>query len=276
VNQEALIEPQTPAQAPDFIPVRQSSRYTNQTTNGLIKHKNGHDRVRSKLRAFLEKLSLDEIATLRERERRQSAALLEAKPNRKASNMSIRLERQYLNDEDPVAIAVQDPPTPTLPTSPPPELAGSLPGVYHNYLLVRPDPSLHILFASSALQTTTDLRQTPLLSHISTSVNTLAGLQKAFAQGIPVTGRVVWKPTVRGAGVSDEITNRRASALCSHPPGMDSHIPWHSNAEGLGTNVAGQSQWMSATPLVGSDDRVGVWVIVIIKAPYGSAVGEMF
>ena len=246
--------------------------------NGLTKYKNGHNRVRSKLRAFLEQLSPDEIATLRERERRQSPTLLEVKhlqPNRKASNKSIRLERHYLSGEDPVIVDAQDAPTPTLPTTPPPALAGSLPGVYHNYLLVRPDPSLHILFASSALQTTADLRQTPLLSHISTSVNTLAGLQKAFMQGLPVTGRVVWKPTVQAAGASDEISSRRTSALTSHPPGMSSHTWWHSNAKALGTSVADQSQWMSATPLVGSDDRVGVWVIVIVKAPYGSAVGDM-
>jgi len=242
--------------------------------NGLTKHKNGYDRVRSKLRAFLEQLSPDEIAMLRERERRPSSTLLEVKtpqPNRKASNKSIRLERHYLSGEDPVMVDAQDPQTPT-----PPALAGSLPGVYHNYLLVRPDPSLHILFASSALQTTTDLRQTPLLSHISTSVNTLAGLQKAFTQGLPVTGRVMWRPTVRAVGASDGMSSNRASALSSHPPGMDSHAWWHSNAEALGTSVAGQSQWMSATPLVGSDDRVGVWVIVIVKAPYGSAVGDMF
>jgi hypothetical protein len=247
--------------------------------NGLTKHKNGHDRVRNKLRAFLEQLSPDEIATLRERERRQSPSLLEVKtpqPNRKASNKSIQLERQYLNGEDPIIVDAQDPPTPTLPTTPPPALAGSLPGVYHNYLLVRPDPSLHILFASSALQTTADLRQTPLLSHISTSVNTLASLQKAFVQGIPVTGRVVWKPTARAAGASNRMSSGRALALSSHPPGMGIRASWHSSAEALGTSVAGQSQWMSATPLVGSDDRVGVWVIVIVKAPYGSAVGEMF
>jgi hypothetical protein len=137
-------------------------------------------------------------------------------------------------------------------------------GVYHNYLVVRPDPSLHILFASTALQTAADLRQTPLLSHVSTSVNTLAGLQKAFAQGTPVTGRVVWKPAVRGVGINDTSSG--------------SHSSWHSAAVGhaLEASVAGQSQWLSATPLVGSDDPVGVWVIVIIKAPYGSAVGEMF
>jgi hypothetical protein len=247
--------------------------------NGLTKHKNGHDRVHYKLHAFLEKLSPDETATLRERERRQSLILLEVKtpqPDQKASNKSIRLERQYLSDEDPVIIDAQDPPTPTPLTTPLPALAGSLPGVYHNYLLVRPDPSLHILFASSALQTTADLRQTPLLSHISTSVNTLAALQKAFVQGIPVTGRVVWKPTARAAGASNGMFSNRASALSSHPPGMDSHASWHSNADALGTSVAGQSQWMSATPLVGSDDRVGVWVIVIVKAPYGSAAGEIF
>jgi hypothetical protein len=247
--------------------------------NGLTKHKNGYDRVHNKLHAFLEKLSQDEIATLRERERRQSLTLPEAitlQPDGKASNKSIRLERRYLGDEDPVIVDAQDPPTSTLLTAPPPAPAGSLPGVYHNYLLVRPDPSLHILFASSALQTTADLRQTPLLSHISTSVNTLASLQKAFVQGIPATGRVVWKPTVRAAGASNGMPTSRTSALSSHPPGMDSHTSWHSNAEALGTSVAGQSQWMSATPLVGSDGRVGVWVIVIVKAPYGGAGGEIF
>ena len=261
LNQEPSVEPQTPAQAAESIPIRQSSRQTNQA---IPKLKNSNDRVRNKLRAFLERLSSDEIAVLRESKGSRSPTSQEAKipqPNRKASNKSIRLERQYLSDEDPVLSDNQDPPTPTIPTA----LAGSLPGVYHNFLLVRPSPSLNILFASPALQNAADLRQTPLLSHISTSVNTLAGLQKAFAQGIPVTGRVLWRPAPKAA-------NDAMSA---------SHASWHSGAtglgyEGLGTSVAGQSQWLSATPLVGSDDRVGVWVIVIIKAPYGSAVGEMF
>lgn len=205
--------------------------------------------------------------SLRTRDRSQSPTSPgEAKtpqPNRKTSYKSIRRERQYLSDEDPLLIdsyeaVVEDS------VEPGPSLAGSLPGVYHNYLLVRPDPSLHILFASSALQSTMDLRQTPLLSHISTSVNTLAGLQRAFTQGIPVTGRVLWKPAARASALNDTASG--------------SYTSWHSagmghGLEGLG---AGQSQWLSATPLVGADDRVGVWVIVIIKAPYGSAVGEMF
>jgi hypothetical protein len=231
LNQEPPVEPQNSAQAAESIPVRQSSRQTSQTMTGISKHRNGHDRVRNKLRAFLDK--------------------------------SMRRERQYLSDEDPVLIDAQESPMEDrfpIPTA----LAGSLPGVYHNYLLVRPDPSLHILFASSALQHTADLRQTPLLSHISTSVNTLAGLQKAFAQAIPVTGRVVWKPALGGGPLSSHASWHSAAALGGH------------GVEGLGGSAAGQSQWLSATPLVGSDDRVGVWVIVIIKAPYGSAVGEMF
>jgi hypothetical protein len=265
------VEPQNPQQVAESIPVRQSSRHTNQTMNG-IGYKSGNDRVRTKLRAFLEKLSADEVAVLRARDRSQSLIFpLEAKapqPTRKTSYKSIHRERQYLSDEYPVLIdahesaAVED-----NSFKPPIAPAESFPGVYQNYLLVRPDPSLHILFASSALQNTTDLRQTPLLSHISTSVNTLAGLQKAFAQGIPVTGRVVWKPAVRGSVINDTASGNRAS--------------WHSaalahGAEGLGPSVVGPSQWLSATPLVGSDDRVGVWVIVIIMTPYGSAVGEMF
>ena len=258
LNQEPAIDPQSSAKTADFIPVRQSSR---QTTSAGSKPRQGSDRVRNKLRAFFEKLASDEIALLRESRRSVSAiSPQEAKipqPNRKASNKSMRLERQYLSDDDPVLIDDHDgPPTPTIPAS----LAGSLPGVYQNYLLVRPAPSLNILFASSALQSTADLRQTPLLNHISTSVNTLAGLQKAFSLGIPVTGRVIWRPAARNE-----------SALSSHGS-------WHSGQEGLGTGVAvsGQSQWLSATPLVGSDDRVGVWVVVIIKASHGGgAMGEV-
>jgi hypothetical protein len=266
------VEPQNSQQAAESIPARQSSRQTSQTMN-RTKYRYGNDRVRTKLRAFLEKLSADEVAMLRARDRSQSpTSPTEAKvpqPNRKTSYKSMRRERQYLSDEDGVLVDSHD--STALEDNsfikPPTALAGSLPGVYHNYLLVRPDPSLHILFASSALQHTMDLRQTPLLSHISTSVNTLAGLQKAFAQAIPVTGRVVWRPTLRGSVINDAASG--------------SHTSWHSGAlghgaEGLGPSVAGQSQWLSATPLVGSDDRVGVWVIVIVKAPYGSAVGEMF
>jgi hypothetical protein len=267
LNQEPPVEPQNSAQAAESIPVRQSSRQTSQTMTGISKHRNGHDRVRNKLRAFLDKLSADEVTSLRGRDRSQSpTSQTEAKPpqpNRKTSYKSMRRERQYLSDEDPVLIDAQESPMEDrfpIPTA----LAGSLPGVYHNYLLVRPDPSLHILFASSALQHTADLRQTPLLSHISTSVNTLAGLQKAFAQAIPVTGRVVWKPALGGGPLSSHASWHSAAALGGH------------GVEGLGGSAAGQSQWLSATPLVGSDDRVGVWVIVIIKAPYGSAVGEMF
>lgn len=262
LNHEPPVEPQTLEQAAESIPIRQSSKRTNQRTNGILRPKTEHDRVRDKLRAFLEKLSPDEVAPLRGRDRSQSPTsrgLNPPQPNRKASYKSLRRERQYLSDEDPVLTDVHEP---IVEDKPAPTLAGSLPGVYHNYLLVRPGPSLHILFASSALQSTTDLRQTPLLSHISTSVNTLAGLQKAFAQGIPVMGRVVWKPSMKAA-------NNAASG--SHNSRYSGH-----GAESLGTSAAGQSQWLNATPLVGSDDRVGVWVIVILKAPYGSAVGEMF
>jgi hypothetical protein len=165
------VEPQNSQQAAELIPVRQSSRQSSQTINGT-KYRYGNDRVRTKPRAFLEKLSADEAAMLRARDRSQfSTSPTEAKvpqPNRKTSYKSMRRERQYLSDEDSVLVdghdstALENNSFIKLPTA----LAGSLPGVYHNYLLVRPDPSLHILFAS-ALQHTMDLRQTLLLSHTS-------------------------------------------------------------------------------------------------------------
>ena len=264
LNQEPLVEPQTPQQVAESIPTRQSSRQTNQMINGT-KYTAGHDRVGYRLRAFLERLSADEVAFLRLRDRSQSpsspADAETPHANRNMPYKSVRLERQYLSDESPVLVDAHEAATEDT-FKPLTSLAGSLPGVYHNYLLVRPDPSLHILFASSALQNRADLRQTPLLSHISTSMNTLAGLHKAFGQGIPVTGRVVWKPAVKGVGINDAASG--------------SHASWHSAAIGHGVEGLGQSQWLSATPLVGSDDRVGVWVVIILKAPYVSAVGETF
>ena len=70
-----------------------------------------------------------------------------------------------------------------------------------------------------------------------------SGLQKAFAQGIPVTGLVGVEAECAGEGASHRISTDRASALSSHPPGMSNHPSWHSNSEALGTSVAGQSQW---------------------------------
>jgi hypothetical protein len=225
LSQEAPVEPQT------------------QAINGVSQN-NVHDRVRTKLDAFLDKLSPDEIANLRP-------------PDTK----SIRRNCQRPSDKASILIDTQNPPTSINPTIPP-TLAGCMPGVYQYYLIVRPYPSLHILFASPALQNAADLRQTHLLTHISSPPDTLIWSADAFAGGIPIAGQVVWKPAVRAA-----------SDAMSGGPTSQSTVQ-EKPRSGLAT--VGQSQWMSATPLVGSGDRVGCWVIIIINLPHESAVGELF
>jgi hypothetical protein len=227
LSQEAPVEPQT------------------QVINGVSQNKNVHDRVHTKLDAFLDKLSPDEIANLRA-------------PDTKSIPRNCRCP----SDKVSILIDTQDAPTSINPTIPP-RLAGCMPGVYQNYLIVSPYPFLHILFASPALQNAADLRQTRLLTHISPSPDTLISLANAFANGVPVAGQVMWKPAGRAA--SDAMSGGSTlQSTVQEKPGSD-----------LAT--VGQSQWMGATPLVGrSDGQVGVWVIIMINLPHESAVGELF
>ncbi len=79
----------------------------------------------------------------------------------------------------------------------------------------------------------------------------------AFEQGIPVTGRVVWHSDINtedGSCSGSEIESQRGSG----------------SAKSMADSGYGgpDTRWISATPLVGSDDRVGVWMVVIIRDPY--------
>ncbi|KAE8324810.1 hypothetical protein BDV39DRAFT_216925 [Aspergillus sergii] len=68
---------------------------------------------------------------------------------------------------------------------------GSLTGVYENYLLVRPYPSLRILFTSPALQIP-GILQSSFLSRIGGSPLVREELLDAFMAGRSVTARVKW------------------------------------------------------------------------------------
>ena len=117
---------------------------------------------------------------------------------------------------------------------------GKLPGVYQSYLLVRPGSPLRIVFTSPSLQHLgKDLLQSPFLSHIAAPESTLSGLKAAFAANSPVTAKVTWKKQID--------TNSRSNA---------------------------QPKWLSATPLLGSDDKVGVWMVIMIDCQEGLQVQE--
>lgn len=106
--------------------------------------------------------------------------------------------------------------------------SGRLPGVYQNYLLVRPYPSLRITFTSPTLRIP-GLLQAKLLDRIGGPESVRAGLLDAFMQGTGVTAKIAWLTA-----------------------GSDS------------MNI-GKVRWIHCTPLLGSDEKVGVWMVVMVE-----------
>ncbi|KAK3994756.1 hypothetical protein QBC44DRAFT_235547 [Cladorrhinum sp. PSN332] len=102
---------------------------------------------------------------------------------------------------------------------------GRLAGIYSQYLLVRPFPSLRILFASPSLRVP-GILQTPLLSRIGGPDRVREELSSAFTRGGVVTARIRWL-----AGRQDR---------------------------------EGRPRWIHCTPLMGSNGAVGVWMVVIV------------
>ena len=69
--------------------------------------------------------------------------------------------------------------------------SGRLPGVYKNYLLVRPYPSLRITFTSPTLRIP-GLLQTKLLDRIGGSQHLRDGVREALESGTSITAKVPW------------------------------------------------------------------------------------
>ncbi|TEA04265.1 Blue-light-activated histidine kinase 1 [Colletotrichum sidae] len=102
--------------------------------------------------------------------------------------------------------------------------SGKLSGIYEHYLLVRPHPSLRILFASPSLRMP-GILQSNFMDKIGGSNRVRDGLAQAFADGHGVTAKVRW---ISKAG-SD-----------------------------------GRVRWIHCTPLIGSNGAVGVWMVVLV------------
>ncbi|PYH87588.1 hypothetical protein BO71DRAFT_404545 [Aspergillus ellipticus CBS 707.79] len=101
---------------------------------------------------------------------------------------------------------------------------GSLTGVYENYLLVRPYPSLRILFTSPSLQIP-GMLQTSFLSRIGSSSAVRDELLHALMSGRSVTARIKWVTRF---------------------------------------NAQGRDRWVHCTPLLASNGEVGVWMVVVV------------
>ncbi len=116
--------------------------------------------------------------------------------------------------------------------------SGGLPGIYRKYFFVRPYPSLRIVFVSQAMRKMGQLQQRPFLAHVAASPSIMSGLKESFASGTPVTAKVTIMPESRKGGDGPEVSRD----LAKH----------------------GRPCWISATPLLDSEDNIGVWFVVLV------------
>ncbi|KIX95177.1 uncharacterized protein Z520_09093 [Fonsecaea multimorphosa CBS 102226] len=123
-------------------------------------------------------------------------------------------------------------------------LSGKLPGVYDSYMLVRPAPSLRVVFVSSVLRRRVgNIIQHPFLSHVAASANTLKGLKESFSVGVPMSAKI--NLLLEAGDRKDGTVTRGGNKI------QDAGL--------------GRVCWISATPLLGSDDKIGVWMVVIVE-----------
>ncbi|KAF2000224.1 hypothetical protein P154DRAFT_534889 [Amniculicola lignicola CBS 123094] len=110
---------------------------------------------------------------------------------------------------------------------------GRLSGVYKHYILVRPHPSLRILFTSPSLRV-------PGI------------LQSRFLDRI---------------GGSTRVRDSLAEALADGTRGVTAKIRWLSSAAStLSADHAeeGRPRWIHCTPLLGQSGAVGVWMVILV------------
>lgn len=122
-------------------------------------------------------------------------------------------------------------------------LSGKLPGVYDSFMLLRPAPSLRIVFVSPKLRRFGEVLQTPFLSHVAAPAATLAGLSESLQAGVPVTAKIHF--------ASERGTNRNGTELKNGGKHED--------------GKHGRAIWISATPLLGADEQIGVWMCVVCE-----------
>lgn len=138
---------------------------------------------------------------------------------------------------------------------------GRLTGVYENYLVVRPYPSLRILFTSPSMRMP-GILQSPLLDRIGGSARMRDQLVHALAEGQGVTAKVKWLSVSHKVATYGSRPPRKKMQY-NHP--LEAHLNIDDDTDTLGEpEVAGRSRWLHCTPLIGSNGKVGVWMIVIV------------
>lgn len=139
---------------------------------------------------------------------------------------------------------------------------GRSPAIFENYLVVRPYPSLRILFASPSLRVP-GMLQSHFMSRIGGSRRIHEQLEHAFAEGHCVTATVKWISAgsalrnVASAGTIPDSASGASGSTGSTGAAMSGN-----GHESIGQE--GRRRWIHCTPLLGANGHVGVWIVVIV------------
>ncbi|KAF2109141.1 hypothetical protein BDV96DRAFT_502953 [Lophiotrema nucula] len=122
---------------------------------------------------------------------------------------------------------------------------GRLSGVYKHYILLRPYPSLRILFTSPSLRVP-GILQSRFLDRIGGSNRVRQSLEEALADGSRgVTAKIRWLSS--------------ANSNLNEDRGDE-----------------GRPRWIHCTPLLGKSGAVGVWMVVLVDDEKSSAPSRRF
>ncbi|KAK7703574.1 hypothetical protein SLS57_010860 [Botryosphaeria dothidea] len=180
-----------------------------------------------------ELLSTEEVDILKHKGRHSSNSRASTPAPPPPPSLGSTPNRRFVGVEDPLEINVW-PPTQFGPH-------GRLPGVYQNFMLVRPWPSLRIIFTSAALRIP-GLAQSRLLDRIGGPQSVREGIATAFAEGVRVTAKISW--------------------LTGNFHGKDPHDP---HGHSRSNSIEGKPRYVHCTPLHGSDGQPGVWMVVMVE-----------
>ncbi|KAK6846004.1 hypothetical protein PG987_001192 [Apiospora arundinis] len=144
---------------------------------------------------------------------------------------------------------------------------GRLTGVYEHYLLVRPYPSLRILFTSPSMRVP-GILQSPLVDRIGGSARMRDDFVQALAQGQGVTAKVRWLNISHGqtkdhAKAKAQRRRQNGGNNQQHHP-LEAHLDFDDDLDDAETETTGRSRWLHCTPLLGANGKVGVWMIVLV------------
>ena len=242
--------------------LKESSFGNNRDSQAASENGNSQPKHLIALNEFGQMLSVDESNLLRNPSHSPSipddiSIKPSSRPNTSGRD-SVRRPRRVLGEEDENAPTFDGSRSNALQMSSSLSSGGRLPGVYQNYLLVRPYPSLRVIFVSPALRIP-GLLQTPFLSRIGGPAHVRQGLADAFEQGAAVTAKVTWLP--RGSDDEDPSSSVNGD---SRPSSHRGPTP-STNSAGASGAAEGRARYVSCTPLLGSDDQVGVWMVIMVE-----------